>query len=324
MRVLVATSMYPTPARPELGSFVRDQVESLRAIGGVEVEVFPIEPDGPGRWLSAARVLARTFRGQRFDVVHAHHGLAGWSALAVRGAPHIVTFHGTDLAHPVVGRMSRVLARLVALPAPVSATLARTAGAGLPGAGERRRVAVLPCGVNLDRFGRRDRREARERLGLDAAGRYLLFPAAPDRPEKRHDRAQALARAAGAELMTYGGLASDRVPDAINAANAVIATSEREGFGLAPLEALACDVPVLSTDVGIAPLALRGVEGTLCAPFDVERWRKALDPHLDDPDPRVPGRARAALFDRDRMAARVLAAYGELTRASGHTDGQDR
>src|SRR5439155_1759841 len=125
-----------------------------------------------------------------------------------------------------------------------------------------------------------------------------------------------LGRTAGAELMTYGHLAPDRVPDAINAANAVIATSEREGFGLAPLEALACDVPVLSTDVGIAPFALRGVEGTLCAPFDVERWRKALDPHLDDPDPRVPGRARAALFDRDRMAARVLAAYGDLTRAS--------
>src|SRR5213082_870684 len=159
MRVLVATSMYPTPARPELGSFVRDQVESLRAIGGVEVEVFPIEPDGPGRWLSAARVLARTFRGQRFDVVHAHHGLSGWSALAVGGAPHVVTFHGTDVAHPVVGRMSRALAGLIALAAPVSGRLAREllradTRRG-PSAGHRR--AVLPCGVNLERFKRRDR-----------------------------------------------------------------------------------------------------------------------------------------------------------------------
>jgi glycosyltransferase involved in cell wall biosynthesis len=102
------------------------------------------------------------------------------------------------------------------------------------------------------------------------------------------------------------------VPDTINAANAVVATSEREGFGLGPLEALACDVPVLSTDVGIAPLALAGIAGTLCAPFERERWLRTLRPHLDDPDPRVAGRARAGLFDRNRMAARVFEAYREI------------
>ena len=49
-------------------------------------------------------------------------------------------------------------------------------------------------------------------------------------------------------------------------------TSEREGYGLACMEALACDVPVLSTPVGIAREVLPGVGGTLCAPFDVETW----------------------------------------------------
>ena len=98
----------------------------------------------------------------------------------------------------------------------------------------------------------------------------------------------------------------------IAAANAVVVTSEREGFGLAPLEALACDVPVLATDVGVAPLVLEGVEGTLCAPFERDRWLAAARPHLDAPDPRVEGRARAALFDRNRLAARVFRAYEDL------------
>jgi teichuronic acid biosynthesis glycosyltransferase TuaC len=175
-------------------------------------------------------------------------------------------------------------------------------------------VAILPVGVNLERFEPRNRTEARARLGLEPDGRYLLFPADPTRPEKRHDRAADVARAANAQLLTYGGIATEAVPDLINAANAVIVTSEREGFGLGTLEALACDVPVLATDVGIAPLALSAIAGTLCAPYDRSTWLQALEPHLTSADPRVEGRARAALFDRNRMAQRVFHAYAELVK----------
>src|SRR5919112_2201127 len=125
MRVLVVTNLWPTPASPARGGFVRDQVEALRAIDGLDVELFTFEL-GTREYARAAVALARRYRGERFDVVHAHFGLCGWSALAVRGAPHVVTFHGTDLAHPKVGPLSRALARLIALPAPVSATLARS------------------------------------------------------------------------------------------------------------------------------------------------------------------------------------------------------
>jgi glycosyltransferase involved in cell wall biosynthesis len=317
MRVLVVTSMYPSPWRPGLGSFVRDQVEALRAIDGLDLELFAFEPGGAGRFARAAIHLRRTHGRERFDLVHAHYGLTGWTALALgRRAPLVVSFHGTDLSHRVVGPLSRRLARVVDFPAPVSASLARLPGAGLPGAGVDGPAPVLPCGVNLERFAPRERGAARARLGLDPDGRYLLFPADPARPEKRHDRARELAGAAGAELLTYGNLRPEEVPDTIASANAVVATSEREGFGLAPLEALACDVPVLSTDVGIAPLALHGIEGTLCAPYDLGRWLTVLRPHLDGDDPRVAGRARAELFGRNRMAERVFCAYRDIVRES--------
>src|SRR5436189_5552304 len=139
MRVLVVTNLWPSAERPAVGGFVRDQVEALRQIDGLEVEVFHVAPGGLRPYPRAARELRRRYRGERFDVVHAHFGLSAWSALAVRGAPHVVTFHGTDLAHRVVGPMSRAVARLVTLPAPVSRSLAR---AGLPGAGTTRPVAV--------------------------------------------------------------------------------------------------------------------------------------------------------------------------------------
>jgi teichuronic acid biosynthesis glycosyltransferase TuaC len=314
MRVLIVTNMWPTEERPALGGFVRDQVEALRRIDGLDVEVFAFIPEGGLRpYVKAARQLRRRHGRDDFDVVHAHYGLTAWCTLVLRGAPRVVTFHGTDLGHPRFGRLSRAVARRMDLPATVSRWLARQPGAGIAGAGTRRRVAVLPCGVDLTRFQHVDRREARERLGLDATGRYLLFPSDPARPEKRHDRAQALADAANATLLSYHSTPPSDVPLLINAANAVLVTSEREGFGLATLEALACDVPVLSTDVGIAPVALRHVDGTLVAPFDLDIWLAAVTPHLNDPDPRVHGRARAALFDSNRMAMRVFEAYRALT-----------
>ena len=321
MRVLIVTNMWPTDARPALGSFVRAQVDALSRIDGLEVELFAFAPTGGYRpYARAALELRRRYARRDFDVVHAHYGLTAWCALALpTSAPRVVTLHGTDLADRRAGPLSRRAARLVDLPATASGWLARQPHAGLPGAGTTRRVAVLPCGVDLDRFRPRNRRTAREELGLDPGGRYLLFPADPARPEKRHDRAAELAGAAGATLLTYGSAAPAEVPALINAANAVVVTSDREGFGLGALEALACDVPVASTDVGIAPVALRDLPGAHVAPYDTATWLAAIGPHLDDPDPRVAGRARAAAFDSNRMAMRVFEAYRALTRSGPET-----
>jgi len=303
MRALVVTNMWPTAARPALGRFVADQVEALRRIDGVEVELFAFPP-GLRSYIRAARELRRRSRGTRYDVIHAHFGLTAWPALAVRGAPHVVTFHGTDLAHPRSGRVSRAALPFVDLAATVSASLAHE---WIPGAGVRRRIAVLPCGVDLERFRPLPRAEARARLGLDAERPCLLFPADPGRAEKRFDRARDVA--GDVPLLTLGDVHPDEVPLWVNAANAVLVPSEREGFGLAVLEALACNVPVLATPVGVARLALDGIEGAHCGAFDAQTWRTALAPHLADADPRVAGRERAALFSAEQMVERVVAAW---------------
>ncbi len=101
----------------------------------------------------------------------------------------------------------------------------------------------------------------------------------------------------------------DEVPYWINAANAVLVPSQDEGFGLSVIEALACDVPAFGTPVGIHPVALGGVAGAFCEPWDADRWRAALRPAVEAEDPRVDGRGRAGLFSADRMAERVVAAW---------------
>jgi glycosyltransferase involved in cell wall biosynthesis len=306
LRALVVTNMYPSPERPALGSFVRDQVEALRALPDIEVELLAFAPGGPEAYIGAAREIRRRYRGERFDIVHAHFGLTAWPALLAPARFRAVTLHGTDLSHPRSRAITIAALPFVDLIATVSSSLARE----LPRGRASRRPVVLPCGVDTGRFRPLPRAEARAALGLDPETRYVLFPADPRRAEKRHDRA--LAVAGEVPLLTLGDVDPAHVPLWVNAANAVIVPSQREGFGLALLEALACDVPVLATPVGIAPIALSGITGTLCAPFDLDRWRAAMAPHLADPDPRVLGRARAELFSAARMAARVAAAWHGL------------
>src|SRR3954453_14010485 len=137
MRALVVTNLWPTPAAPQRGIFVRDQVEALRALGGADVDVDvhhvppggarpylrapAAPPGGPRPYLRAARDLRRRTRVTPPDLVHAHFGLTAWPSLAVRGAPRVVTLHGTDVRHARSGRLTRAVLPRMDLVAAVSA-----------------------------------------------------------------------------------------------------------------------------------------------------------------------------------------------------------
>jgi teichuronic acid biosynthesis glycosyltransferase TuaC len=312
VRALVLSNMLADAGHPERGRFVRDQVDALRKLEDWSVELYEFAP-GARALVHAARDLRKRYAGERFEVVHAHFGLTAWPALAVRAQGRALTVHGTDVRHPRTRLVTRAVLPTVGLLAAVSDALVQE----IPVRRARARAQVLPCGVDLERFQPLPRAQARAELRLDPQGPYVLFAADPTRPEKRHDRAAALAEASAARLLTLGGVDPELVPLYVNASNAVLVPSEREGFGLAVLEALACDVPVLATPVGIHPQALDGLAGTLCAPFELERWRAALAPHVAALDPRMAGRSRAEPFSVTRMATRVADAWRSLVADAG-------
>lgn len=305
MRALVVSNMRPDPDHPERGQFVRDQVAQLQRLEDVDVLLHELAP-GPRALTAGALELRHHYRGERFDVVHAHFGLTAWPALAVSAKIRALTVHGTDVTHPRTRVLTRLIAPRMDILAAASAPLAEQLSTLVTGA---RDVLVLPCGVDMERFRPIPRAQARAELGLDQRRPFALFPADPTRPEKRHDRALALTRAADVQLRTLGGVPPEQVPRWINACNAVLIPSEREGFGLAVLEALACDVPVLATPVGVHAEALSKVAGALCAPFELDVWAQLLAAHTRDPDPRIAGRSHAEPFSALRMAERVAAAW---------------
>src|SRR4051794_37912645 len=144
VRALVVSNMRADPEHPERGAFVRDQVDTLRRLGGLEVELAEFPP-GPTALVAAARRLRRR-RGAPFDVVHAHYGLTAWPALAVPARVRALTVHGTDVRHPRTRLLTRaVLGRYDVLAAP-----SRELAAELPAA-YRERCLELPCGVDVER-----------------------------------------------------------------------------------------------------------------------------------------------------------------------------
>jgi teichuronic acid biosynthesis glycosyltransferase TuaC len=305
LRVLVVSNMYPSVTAPAYGVFVRAQVEALRAIDGIEVQV--MHWDARRRpWIYGMAALELKLKNITADVVHAHYGLSGFVALAApRRIPLVLTVHGRDCHHPVVRRLTKLAAARAATVVAVSDELAGQCPFAVD--------EVLPPGVDLELFKPLGRAASRQKLGLGPGKRLLLFPSDPRRPEKRYADAAALAAALpDVELVSLTGRPRLEVPLWINAADAVVVPSEREGYGLACVEALACDVPVLSTPVGIAPRLLPSVEGCLCAPFALDTWKPAVERILADDDPRIRGRAVAETQSVSATARRLADVYRRL------------
>ncbi len=299
MKVLVVAS----GNRGCLSPFVTDQVDALRAIG-VAVDVFLIRGRGVRGYLGNVPALRRRIAAGQYDVVHAHSGLTGAAAALQRKLPVIVTFHGSDVEGGFANRwISRLAARRAAYCVFVNSRLREQTTSS-------RCSAVIPCGVNLGNFHERDRKMSRQLMGLDSEGTYVLFGSTFDAPIKNPQLAKEAVQRLGddkVQLLELRGYSRDEVPLVISASNVVLLPSTREGSPQIVKEALACNCPVVVTDVGDVREIVGGVEGCYVTPRDPEaiadNLRRAIAAGRAD------GRERAQKYDNRPVARRILAIY---------------
>lgn len=235
--------------------FFKQQVRYLEA-AGVETTTLPVPGDrhigdgdvdgrSPVDYLRHYPSVLRHSLGD-YDLVHANYGLTAPAAVAQPSLPVVVSLWGTDL----MGRYG-----------PVSSVCTRFADAVVvmsPEMADRLRcdAHVIPHGVDLDRFAPAPAAEAREELGWDPDVRHVLFPYPPERGVKDYPRAESVVELArerideSVELHAVTGVPHQRMPTYMNAADALLVTSRREGSPNAVKEAMACDLPVVTTDVG--------------------------------------------------------------------------
>jgi glycosyltransferase involved in cell wall biosynthesis len=320
LRILLVSQLYPGPADPDMGTFVRQLETALRERGHeLEPAVLDRRAGGRRRYVDLAlraRAAARAFRP---DVVYAHFLVpSGLAAALSSRAPLVVTAHGQDVRNigdiPGATLATRFVVRRASSVVAVSDYLRRELEAKIPEA--RGKTTVLDSGVDLVRFSPAPvpagpprflcigslselknvvrLANAFERLGEGS----LTFVG--DGPLR--SRLLGRARVSVAGRIGYG-----EVPRAIADAHVICQPSLVEPFGQALLEAMACGRSVVATRVGGPPEFVTPEAGVLVDPTDEDDLASGLARAAALPRPNPAGVAVAARHDVRAQASKLEA-----------------
>src|SRR6266550_3402912 len=317
MRVLIMTAIYPTRENPAFGSFVRTQAESLKRAGiGVEVLVLKgrnrklIYPKGVSQ-------LRNLLKWGLFDLVHAHYGFVGMVARTQWKVPLVVTYHGDDLLGTVVEEGKKALWSPLVVAA--GKKLAQYVDAAIVQTAEmaskltKSNVFVIPHEVDFDIFYPTERLEARAMLGLKPDKKYLLFADDPKIPVKRFPLAKTVAdwlgrRDPSIELLVVSRETQPRLALYMSACDALVFPSYQEGSPNVVKQAMACNLPIVATDVGDIRQVIGNCKGCyVCEPSTSEFAARVCQILLNRG--RTTGREHVRHLDSPTVSKQVIAVY---------------
>jgi len=270
--------------------------------------------------LSLSNTLVHVARQFDLDILHAHyaipHATAAWLSqqvlISTGHSPRVVTtLHGTDIT--LVGNdpsFSEIVAFSIAHSDAVTAVSSSLRNSTRQELGVQRDISVIPNFLDFSVFRRVDVSQLRQRLSRDGT-RKVVIHVSNFRPVKRIDAvmavfarvlervpAQLVLVGDGPELGTAYRLgrelgladhvdavgAQEAVIPLLSAADLFLLPSAQESFGLAALEAMACEVPVVASNVGGLPEVIdHGRSGFLHDPTDLDGMAASGVALLEDP-----------------------------------------
>lgn len=302
---------------PSAGIFVDRQIASLE-MAGVKISTFDIGNGySPLHIMRKWRELRRLIQNLKPDLVHGRYGtLVGFMA-AFAGKPAVVSFCGGDLLggssvssmlHQYSGFL---LSNLAALRAKMLICMSEELRQALWW--RKRWAVVIPDGVDLDIFKPGSQEIARNKLGWELKPRVVIINIRNNPKLKGLEVAttamqMVCARIPDVEFRVIENVEPRKMPLYYQASDVLLCASAREGSPNVVKEALACNLPVVSTPVGDVVERLAGVQPSAVVPRDPQAIAEALVQVLLDRK-RSNGREHVASLSLENIARRVADVY---------------
>jgi len=294
-----------------LSPFIRDQIQALKN-QGVEIDLFQINKPGVKGYLEHLILLKKRIKIKNPDIVHAHYGLSGLLANLQRKIPVVTTFHGSDVNTKYLLKYSRLAYLLSTVSIFVSEDLRDKLNA-------KKHTYVIPCGVDLNVFA--ENKSAK--LDVIQENCYnILFSSSFSNGVKNYPLAQKACLLAEKQLnkkinlIELKGFTRNKVASVMSQADCLLLTSFSEGSPQFIKEAMACNRPIVATNVGDIEWLFDNEPGHFLTSFDpkdvAEKIKMALD--FKEKHGRTNGRQRIIELglDSDSIAKKIIKVYEEV------------
>ena len=321
MKVLYIVNVMANKKNPSAEPFVKAQIDSIKKIG-VDVSILNIKGnESKLNYFISILKLRKLLKEKRYDIIHGHYVYSGWIAALQRKAPAVVSFMGSDFHGSLKangtlqlrGYIDIWLSKILQFFVKGIVVKSREMQKGLI---TKKKSIVLPNGVDFDLFKEMPRDEARKKLGLDLKKKYVLFAGSYKILQKGFSilqKAIDILKVEGhnVELLLAYGLEQDAIPFYMNASNVLGLASLREGSPNVIKEAMACNLPIVATDVGDVREVIEGVRGCEIVKRDPLKFAKAIKKIIATVD-RTNGRKTIDHLRIENVAQRLYRFYENL------------
>ena len=260
-----------------ISPFIQAQAESLRKLGHT-IDYYPVKGKGLWGYLSNITKLSKFIKQGDYDIVHSHYSFCGIVSALATGKPVVCSLMGSDVKKSGLWRFVIKYFIMYKWKKTIVKSKDMKLALGID------KVEVIPNGVDLDIFRPMNKNDCRKELGWDIGKKIILFASDPQRPEKNFSLAKKATETLNIQdvkLKVVYPVPHKDIPLYLNAADLLLSTSLWEGSPNIIKEAMACNCPIVSTNVGDVKWLLEGVEGcfiTTNDPKDVaDKIKKALN-----------------------------------------------
>ena len=290
--------------------FIIEQGEAIRCCG-VEVDYFAVEGKGLLSYFTARKALLQKLNEFQPDLIHAHYGLSGITAVLQNKVPVVTTFHNGE----TLSFSSNILSSLFSLRTKFMVYVAQHIY-DLAYLKRKKNYVILPCGIDLHECVITEKEIARKKLNFSPNKKYILFGGGFDNLRKNYPLLKEgidLLKRDDIEVLEMKGLTRLQISKILSACDLFALPTKSEGSPQALKEAMACNCPIIATDVADIKHLLGDLEGHYICSFDPKDVAEKLEQALNF-NGRTKGRERIIELGltNDLVARRLVEIYENL------------